>query len=137
MESPVETRSGELQKVSTPTALIIVDGDVLKTYINPDTELDEEDANENIRLIWDIVKNRKYYHVIVPDPSAHITLEVASYRHHDFDSVKKAEALVIKTLAHRLLAQFYLKTRKGKNYPVRIFENENDARAWFETLRSN
>ena len=124
-------------RIVTPSSLMIIDNDLVITYTNPDIEFSDESADQNVNAIWDIVKNRSVFHLIVPDPSTHVTVEVREYKNERFESIKKAEAIVIKTLGHRLLAQFYLKARKDKDYPVRIFESEADAREWFETLRVN
>lgn len=121
-------------KIVTPSALIIIDGDVVSTYTNPDSEFSGEDADKNIEAIWELIKDKKICHLIVPDPTTHVTVEAREYTNPKFESVKKAEAIVIKTLAHRLLAQFYLAARRGKSYPVRIFDSEIEAKKWFASL---
>ncbi|MCF8464232.1 MAG: hypothetical protein K9G41_05300 [Flavobacteriales bacterium] len=126
--------SDVLEKVITPTALVLIDGDVVKTYLNPDVEINDQSADENIEAIWDLIKNRKVYHLIVPDATTHITVEAHNYRNLSFESIKKGEALIIKTLGHRILAKIYVTARK-QGYPVHIFENEQDAMAWFDSLR--
>lgn len=122
-------------RIVTPSSLIIIDNDLMITYTNADSEFSDESANQNLEAIWDIVKDRSIFHLIVPDETTHITLEARDYNNPKFESIKKAEAIVIKTLAHRLLAQFYLKARKGKGYPIRIFDSEVDARSWFASLK--
>lgn len=124
-------------RIVTSSALIIIDGDVITTYTNPDTEFSDESAEQNVNAIWNVIKDRTFYHLIVPDPSTHVTVEARDYSNPRFDSVKKAEAIVIKTLGHRMLAQFYVKARKGYGFPVRIFESEKDAIAWFDRLRES
>lgn len=123
-----------LEKVVAPTALIMIDDDVIKIYINPDVEMNAETAKENIDAIWDIVKDRKVFHMIVPDSTTHITMGINEFGDEQFEKIKKAEALVIKTLGHRILAKAFMNARKGK-YPVRVFDSENDATAWFNELR--
>ncbi|MCW3076810.1 MAG: hypothetical protein JWO32_1419 [Bacteroidetes bacterium] len=46
---------------------------------------------------------------------------------------KKAEALVIRTLAHRLLAELYLKINQPPK-PCKTFTNEEDAVDWLLTF---
>ncbi|MBA3664511.1 MAG: hypothetical protein H0W61_09930 [Bacteroidetes bacterium] len=46
---------------------------------------------------------------------------------------KKAEALIIRTLAHRLLADLYLKINKPPK-PVKTFTNEEDGIDWLLTF---
>ncbi|MCB0755470.1 MAG: hypothetical protein KDB98_07760, partial [Flavobacteriales bacterium] len=96
-------------RIVTPTSLMIVDQDVVITYTNPDVEFSGENAVQNVNAIWHLIKGKSVFHLFVPEPSTHVTVEVGSFENTRFDSVKRAEAIVIKTLGHRLLAQFYLK----------------------------
>jgi hypothetical protein len=127
-ESPI------LEKIITPSALIILDGDIVKTYTNPDSEFCDDAATENAQAIWGLVKDKRIYHLIVPDPTTLITIEARNYRDNNFESVKKGEAIVIKTLGHRLLAHFYMNVRKN-DYPVKVFDCEIKAVEWFNSLR--
>lgn len=124
-----------MQKVVTSSSLIVVDGDVVTSYLNPNCEFNDESARENIDAIWELIKDERVFHLLVPDPTTHVTVETKDYLNPPFEALKKGEALIIKTLAHRLLAKFYLLARKDKQYPIRIFENEKDAMDWFNTLR--
>ncbi len=123
-----------LEKVITPTALVLIDGDMVKTYLNADVEITDESVDENIESIWDIIKDRKVYHLVVPDSTTHITVEAHQHENPQFDAIKKGEALIIKTLGHRILAKTYISARK-QGYPVRVFEHETDAIEWFNSLR--
>ena len=128
------TYTDVLEKVVTPTALILVDGDTVKTYLNADVEFTDESANDNVEAIWDLIKNRKVFHLVVPHSTTLITVEAHRYRNPGFESIKKGEALIIKTLGHRILAKTYMSARKH-GYPIRIFEHETDALSWFDCLR--
>jgi len=124
-----------MKKVVTKSSLIVLDGDLVTTYTHPDVEFSAESADENYNSIREDLLGRMIFHMIVPDPTTHVTLDVRSYRNEDFESRKKGEAIVIKTLAHRLLAKFYYGIRKD-SYPIRIFETETSALEWFNELRS-
>lgn len=128
--------NGILEKVITPTALILIDDDVVKLYTNPDVDLDYLAAKENVEAIWDIVKDRKVFHLVVPDSATHISLEIDQFGDNRFEAIKKGEALVIKTLGHRILAKAFVRARQHK-YPVRIFDCESDALEWFDQLRAS
>jgi hypothetical protein len=125
----------KMKKVVTKSSLIILDGDLVTTYTHPDVEFSAESADDNYASIREDLLGRKVFHMIVPDPTTHVTLDVRSYRNEDFEDRKKGEAIVIKTLAHRLLAKFYYGIRKDR-YPIRIFDTETSALEWFGTLRS-
>lgn len=122
-----------LKKFETPSALMMLDGNILKTYMRPDIEYTEEDSDENIATVWDDVKDMKFFHLIVPDSSTQISIDVRNYTNEPFESLKRAEAIIIKSLAHRILAKFYVKPRQNR-YPTRIFDTEAEALAWFAEL---
>lgn len=124
-----------LKKVTTPTALIMIDGDVVKTYLRPDVEFTEESSEENINAIWDDIKDQRIFNLLLPDMTTQISVDVRSYENDALEKIKRAEAVVVKSLAHRLLAKFYLQSRKEK-YPTKIFETEAEALDWFESIRS-
>lgn len=125
-----------LKKIVTSSALILIDDDMVKTYFHPDVEVTDESAKENVDAVWNDLKGRHHFSLIVPDSTTQISLDVRSYNNERFEKLKKAEALVIRTLAHRILAKFYLKARPG-NYPTKVFDTEADALLWFEELREN
>lgn len=125
-----------LEKIVTLSSLIIVDGDVVTTYMNADSEFNDDSANENAEAVFDLVSDKSVFHLIIPDPTTHITVAAGNYSNRRFESIKKAEAIVIKTLGHRLLAQFYMDNNK-KEYPVKVFNCEKEAMAWFSSLRGN
>jgi ribosomal protein S6 len=125
-----------LEKVITPTALILVDDDVVKVYLNADVELSKEAAEDNVEAIWHLIEGRKVFHLVVPESSTHVTMGVEEYGDARFEAIKKGEAIVVKTLAHRILAKGIVQARRGK-YPVSIFNTETKAIAWFDSLRES
>ncbi len=124
-----------LQRFVTDSALIIVDQDVVVTYTHPDVEFSGESADANVNHIWENIREKRVYHLIVPDSTTHVTVDATDYSNPQFDSVKEAEAIVINNLGHRLLANFYMKLKRGA-YPVRIFNSEAEAFKWFDNLRN-
>jgi len=103
-----------MEKVLTSSALIIIDNDVVKTYTNPDMEYDDQAAIENVEAIWEQVKDRRIFNLIVSDPTTHVTVEARGYTHNEFEKLKVAEAIVIKTLGHRILANYYAQAKPRK-----------------------
>ena len=127
-------KSQKLEKIVTPSALIILDGDVVKTYTNPSSDFTDESANQNAEAILDLLEEEQVFHMVVPDSTTLITLNPRDYRNAKFESRKRAEAIVIKSLGHRMLANFYVKERIN-DYPVRIFDDELEAIDWFNQIR--
>lgn len=131
----VDYNTAMLKKFITSTSLIIIDNDVVRVYINADVKFDEDSARENVNLIMKEMGGAPFYHLVVPDPTAHISVSASSFQHKDFDRLKKGEAFVIQSLGHRILAQGYLKVT-NRDFPVRVFNKEEEALAWFNELRS-
>ena len=130
------TTRSVLEKVITPTALILVDIDVVKVYLNADVELSTEAAEENVEAIWHLVKDREVFHLVVPDSTTHVTMGVEEFGDSRFEAIKKGEAIIVKTLAHRILAGGIVQARKRK-YPIKICDTEMEAIDWFDSLRKS
>jgi hypothetical protein len=124
-----------LKKFITSSSLIIIDNDLVRVYINADAKFDEDSVKENIEVVMRELGDSTFYQVVVPDPTAHISISASDFHHSAFDELKKGEALVIQSLGHRILAQAYLRVTSRK-FPVRVFNKEEEALAWFEDLRS-
>jgi hypothetical protein len=125
-----------LEKVITPTALILVDDDVVKAYLNADVEFTKEAAEDNVEAIWHLIEGREVFHLVVPDSTTHVTMGVEEFGDSRFEAIKKGEAIIVKTLAHRILSKGIVQARKRK-YPVRIFDTETEAIDWFNSLRES
>jgi hypothetical protein len=124
-----------LERVVTPTSLIIIDGDVVKTYTNPYADYSDKAADENVSAIWDLLKDKRFYSLLAPDPSTHISADARSCKNDPIEDRKLAQAIVVKTMGHSILAQFYKNAKKNKKYPVQVFDTEAKALAWFDSLR--
>ncbi len=114
--------------------MVIVDQDVVKTYGRPDAEFNEEVSERCIQSIWEHVKDKRIFNLLVAHPTTHVTVNVSHYSNDDYEAVKRAEAMVISSLAHRMLVKFYIKSRK-LDYPMMVFDTEKKALKWFDELR--
>lgn len=126
-----------MKKFTTSTALIIIEGDLVRTYTNPDVEFSNESIEENMRQIRKHMSGTKLFSLFIPHPTTHITVEARTYRPPGLEEIFRAEALVIDTLAHRILANFYGSDRSEHEPPVRIFSSEESALDWFDEIRMN
>lgn len=54
--------------------------------------------------------------------------------HIEDQSMCGASAVVVDTLAYKLIANFYLKVNKPKR-PYKVFSNESDAVKWLQTIQ--
>ncbi|MCB9204235.1 MAG: hypothetical protein H6603_04575 [Flavobacteriales bacterium] len=122
-------------EIITPTVRTVINGDVVKSYTLPDVEINQEQAKYNVNSFIDKLEARKVFHMIVPNSTTYVSMNISEYGSDKFEELKKGEALVINNLGHLILAMGFAKARKGK-YPIEIFETEEEALAWFEMLRN-
>jgi len=65
------------------------------------------------------------------------TIEVDARKYSENNAIPTpAEALVIRNLAHRIIARFYDILRKSK-HPLKIFKNMEDALRWLRSIDSH
>lgn len=129
--------TGDMVKLVTSTSLIIIDDDIVKAYINPETEFGNIDADENVEAVLSRIGSKKIYSLVVPDATTHITVEARSYRNEAYEKQKLGEAIVVKELAHRILAKAYIGVVGKTSCPTRIFNSESEAIDWLKSLKES
>jgi hypothetical protein len=72
--------------------------------------------------------------LFISDETATYTKEAREYMDNDLEQLKKAEALVVTSLGHRIIANFYTRTRR-RHHPVRVFATDWEAVEWINSLR--
>lgn len=105
------------------------DGILIVRYNNNlDFTLDK--AKQVIRVCEKITKGKKVYTMVVTGEHGFMDTKTREYlsgpevaRH------RKAVALVVRNLPHRIVASFIIRLRK-KYYPTRVFRNEECALQW-------
>ena len=117
----VETRISFIEKLNNG---------IIRVEIKPDILLEPKDLEENyIAYTQQLdVKNGLFQLVFNPGGEANVEARI-KYANKDRSKIKKAEAIVIETLAHRLGANFYKKKFKP-THPVEIFTEEQEALDW-------
>lgn len=108
--------------------------DLLRSVSKPHVEMTLEGIIENAEAVRDLIKGMPYYVLFISDDTATYTNEAREYIDYDLENLKKAEALVVTSLGHRIIANFYTRTRR-RHHPVRVFATDWEAVEWINSLR--
>lgn len=122
-------------KIERDKAIItrLEDG-IIKVEVRDNIEFNEADLDDNYRIYLDIkTQERVPFLVIFGLNSFAQSATRLKFADKKRARIKLKEALVLTSLAHRLIAQFYINYHKP-NHPTKIFSNERDALIW---LREN
>lgn len=120
-------------KFKTKTAEFSFDerGFIVVKFLDNYEIFDATEALEHIRIAKTLVNNKK--HPILADITAsyHVPDAEAKKILAEFE-FKSAEAIVVATLAHKILCNFYIKVLKtcNANYPVKVFMQKEKAIEW-------
>ena len=108
--------------------------DLLRSASKPGVEMTLESVKEDTKAVKDLIKGAPYYLLFISDTTATYTKEAREYMDNDLEQLKKAEALVVNSLGHRIIANFYTRTRR-RHHPIRVFATDLEAREWINSLR--
>lgn len=120
---------------TTSTILSFEGPDLVRSVSKPGSELTIESILDNAEAVRKLINGRRFYLIIVTEETATYTKEAREYMDPVTEPLKKAEAIVVTSLAHRILATFYARTRR-KHHPIRIFPTEWEALQWIDSLRA-
>jgi hypothetical protein len=127
-------------KLTTKTAEFSLDsrGFVRVLFLDNDETFDEEEAKEHIKAGAQLAAGKPMPILIDLRQSYHVpTVEAKKIIAQN--KLKIAEAILCKSLAHRIIGNFYIRLVKSwkSTAPVKIFCEEEDAITWlFEQTQS-
>jgi len=128
----------EVRRIDLPTATFskLENGSIYIKYKPSDDDFDLEDAKRHSEAL-EKLDPKEGHHVVVDfrGVEPRFTNEAREYfaRNRSHSSLRKSQALVIDGLAHRIVANFYMKFNKP-DCPVKIFEKPEDAMEWSQSL---
>lgn len=95
------------------------------------SELGSEQVRENINAYIELIEGKKYAYLFYAEDDSVIYTEEARRDAKTNENLfpKVCIAVMVKTLAHKLVANFYFKFHKP-NYPFKVFDKTQDAEAW-------
>ncbi len=106
----------------------LLDNDMLHIYFLPDNTLEAIDFEEGRDDYAMLGGGRKLRHLIEFGQYCSATNEARTWAEQNSPEAI-AEALVIKSLAQRILVRFYLSLRKNK-HPIKVFGGLQEAKDW-------
>ena len=112
---------------------------IIRVMFKKNTEIEPPIFKEMFEKFNDMIEGEKYpYIYFVEDSSVIFTNEGREYsKQNELAFPKICNAFVVKSLAHKLIANFYLKFNKPV-YPSKVFSNMADAEAWcFEQYKEH
>lgn len=121
-----------LQQKETDTAKITLGNDgIVRVLFKNKAELTPLALEKNYVSYNDVVAGEIFPFILsAENSSVDYTAEGREYaKTHEHDWPKLCVALCVKSLAHKMLANFYLKFNKPA-YPHKVFNNITDAESW-------
>jgi hypothetical protein len=103
--------------------------------IAPNTNqcIDLGDYTAGIRFLEKKYKGRKFPVLFIPGENSEVTSEFRKIASSGIaNEVTIADAVVVESLSHRMVSNFYIKFNKPSR-PTRIFNNPDDAVAWLKS----
>ena len=123
--------------VEVKTALGIVtvnEENILLIRYGQDLDFTIENAKALTKVCEEITNGNKVLVIVHTGQFGQMSTETRQYlAGEEIAKHRKAVALVVDNLAHRLMAHFIIAARK-KYYPTKIFSNEKDAAEWLKKI---
>lgn len=120
------------KKSETDAAVIhLGDDGIMRVIIKHKTEVNKE-AFEELFAVFNELSEGKAYAYIYSAEDTSVTVSEDGRRfakEQEFSFPKVCNAVIVTNLAHKLLANFYLRFNKP-SYPFRVFSKTEDAEKW-------
>ena len=109
---------------------------IIRVETKNDVLLESSDLDENCKIYKEKLKIRRGLFLIIFNPGGESNAEArAKFANPNRFKMKIAEALVIKTLPHRIESNFY-KNKIKPQHPVKVFSKEKEAIEWLLSFES-
>jgi hypothetical protein len=126
-----------LETISVPTMQVSLRSDgIIQIVVDPGTRVILENVKLQIAAIGKIGGGKKYPILIISGKDTSMETDVMSFTAQaGSNPYALAEAYLITSITHKLLANFYLNINKPAR-PTRTFTAEEEALKWLNTFRS-
>lgn len=130
-----------LNKLETQTAIISLCSDhIVRVVFKKDKEINPEQVQENFDAYNKIIDGKLYAFIyMAEDTTVVYSYEGLNYSRQNSHKAfpKLCTAVVIESLAHRLIANFY-SSIFNTMFPYRVFGNEEEAEEWcFQLIKKH
>ncbi len=102
---------------------------IIQTRVKNDCDVRIEDAKYLLEAYLKLGEGKKVPHLIIFAEFAMADRDVLEYVAEEANEFGKADAVVISSMAQKILANFYLKFQKP-SVPTKFFKSEDEAVEW-------
>jgi len=115
----------------------LIDNDILRIEYKENAMVETADYAENLAVYKKLMKTDRVYVLTIAGHGASPSLEVRN----EFSSKKRsefkiAEAFVLNSLAHKIIANFVMKVQPP-SHPIKFFNNEQEAMKWLKERKKS
>ncbi len=109
----------------------LCDDNIVRVMLKKKSEITSTHTEENIRAYIEISGGKKYAFLIHSEDGTVVYTDEARKKAKELESMfeKTCMAVLVKTLAHKLVANFYLNFYKP-GFPFKVFNKMDEAEAW-------
>ena len=121
-----------IKKTETNTASInLCDDGIMRIMLKKKSEINKNDVEENIKAYIEVSGDKKYAFLIYSEDGTVVYTDEARKKAKELEATfeKICMAVLVKTLGHKLVANFYLNFYKP-NFPFRVFNKMEEAEDW-------
>lgn len=119
---------------TTISYITIIESGIVRVQSKPDTHIELEHLEENLRAYSPILKGEKGLFLVVFEPGGTISKEAReTFEKRHRNSFKLAEAFVVHSLGHRIMANFHVRINES-SHPIKVFRGEEEAIEWLKTF---
>lgn len=101
-------------------------------YID-DYIVDAEDVMEFHAIFNKQAEKEKLKLLVLPGQNTSATREAREYSQNTFLN-SSGEAIVVRSLAQRIISNFYISFRNKADYPIKMFNSKDEAVKWLRSL---
>lgn len=95
--------------------------------------VDEDNVIEFHSIFNQEAENRKLKLLVLPGQNTSATREAREYSQNS--TLKcKAEAILIHSLAQRIISNFYISFKNKADYPIKMFNTKDEAVKWLKSI---
>lgn len=102
---------------------------IIQTTIRKDASVDLETAKELLQSYIQLAQGKKVPHLMVLSDFSLADKSVLEYMAKEANQYGKADAIVVRSMAQRILGNFYLKFQRP-SIPTRLFNSIEEAEKW-------
>ena len=119
-----------MHSITTRTGKTSFNDNILLNEMFDNIEIDLKDVNENYDAALKLTAGKKFLSLVIVSPFTTITKEARELANKEIMYKNTvAQAIIVQSLANRLLANFIVKFYKPF-CPVKLFKNKEDAIVW-------